>query len=89
MHAGGLSVLTEKGGCGGTPEVEFCWPPRLLDVVWGLCDRGAWGLEKYERLWLVGCSSVCATAEFIVCTLNHGPLAEFIVKGAASVGTKA
>ena len=82
-------MLTEKGGCGGTPEVELCWPPRLSDVVWGLFELGAWGLEKYERLWLVGCSSVCATAEFIVCTLHKAPFAEFIVKGAASVGTTA
>ena len=25
MHASGLSVLTEKGGCGGRPEVELWW----------------------------------------------------------------
>ena len=43
--------------------------PRLSEVVCGLFELGACGLEKYERLWLVGCSSSCGTGMHASCVL--------------------
>ena len=43
--------------------------PRLSEVVCGLFELGACGLEKYERLWLAGCSSLCATGMHAACYL--------------------
>ena len=43
--------------------------PRLSEVVCGLFELEACGLQEYERLWLAGCSSLCATGMHAACYL--------------------